>query len=234
VRLGLDSVRGIGTELAERIVAERPYADITELSRKAGLTTTQLESLATAGAFDGFGLDRREALWMSGYAESAGQLPGSTPTPPPPTLPGMSEEELTLADLWATKISPERHPIEHFRADLEKAGILPITTLWQSEPGRRVKVAGLITHRQRPGTAMGITFLNLEDETGMLNVICSQGVMRAHRQAARNRVAVIIRGKLERDDGVVNLVADQVLPLDVLVPGAGSALQVRQTSRDFR
>jgi error-prone DNA polymerase len=92
----------------------------------------------------------------------------------------------------------------------------------------------LVTHRQRPGTALGITFLNLEDETGMLNVICSQGVMRAHRQAARHRVAVIIRGKLERNDGVVNLVADQVVPLDELVPGAGSALQVRQTSRDFR
>ena len=86
----------------------------------------------------------------------------------------------------------------------------------------------------RPATALGITFLNLEDETGMLNVICSQGVMRAHRQAARHRVAVIIRGKLERNDGVVNQVAAQVVPLDELVPGAGSALQVRQASRDFR
>ena len=88
-------------------------------------------------------------------------------------------------------------------------------------PGRRVRVAGLITHRQRPGTALGITFLNLEDETGIVNVICSQGVMRAHRQAARNRVAVIIRGKVERNYGVVNLVADQGLPLDVLVPAPG-------------
>jgi error-prone DNA polymerase len=234
VRLGLDSVRGISTELAERIVEHRPYADITDVSRRAGLSSAQLEALATAGAFDGFGLDRREALWMSGYAESDTQLPGTTPTPPPPTLPGMSEEELTLADLWATKISPERHPVEHLRDDLGAAGILPITELWQTEPGRRVRVAGLITHRQRPGTALGITFLNLEDETGMLNVICSQGVMRAHRQAARNRVAVIIRGKVERNDGVVNLVADQVVPLDVLVPGAGAALQVRQSSRDFR
>ena len=218
--------------MAERQLS--PYVDITDLSRRAGLTSAQLEALATAGAFDGFGLDRRQALWMSGYAESEGQLPGSTPAPAPPTLPGMSEEELTLADLWATKISPERHPIEHLRADLDAAGVLPITTLWQTEPGRRIRVAGLITHRQRPGTAMGITFLNLEDETGMLNVICSQGVMRAHRQAARNRVAVIIRGKVERNDGVVNLVADQVVSLDVLVPGAGSALQARQASRDFR
>lgn len=81
---------------------------------------------------------------------------------------------------------------------------------------------------------MGTTFLNLEDETGMLNVICSPGVMRAHRQAARHRIAVVIRGKVERSDGVVNLIADQLVPLDTLVPGAGAALQVRQASRDFR
>lgn len=237
VRLGLDSVRGIGTEVAERIVAEReraPYDGITDLSRRAGLTSAQLEALATAGAFDCFGLDRRQALWMSGYAETDAQLPGSTPAPPPPTLPGMSEEELTLADLWATRISPEKHPVEHLRDGLTQAGIRSVAALAEVEPGRRVHVAGLVTHRQRPGTAGGITFLNLEDETGMLNVICSQGVMRAHRQAARNRVAVVVRGKLEREEGVTNLVADRVEPLDLVVPGAGSALQARQSSRDFR
>ncbi len=237
VRLGLDAVRGIGIELADRIVAERtgaPYVDLTDLSRRAGLTSAQLEALATAGAFDGFGLDRRQALWQAGYAEREDQLEGSTPRPAAPTLPAMSDEQLTLADLWATRISPERHPIEHLRADLTVAGVRAIGDLATVDHGRRVHVAGLITHRQRPGTAMGITFLNLEDETGMLNVICSVGVMKAHRQAARNRVAVMIRGRLERSDGVTNLVADRVEPLDVLVPGAGAALQARQTSRDFR
>ena len=85
MRLGLDSVRGIGLEVARRIVAARddaPYTDITDLSRRADLTSAQLEALATAGAFDGCGLDRRSALWMSGYAEAAEQLPGSTPAPP--------------------------------------------------------------------------------------------------------------------------------------------------------
>ncbi|MXG91138.1 error-prone DNA polymerase [Nocardioides flavescens] len=237
VRLGLDSVRGIGLDVAQRIVAAReeaPFADVTDLSRRARLNTAQLEALATAGAFDGLGLARREALWLAGAAESPDQLAGTTPAPPPPTLPGMSEVELTLADLWATRISPERHPVEHLRDELTRAGIASVADLQRMEPNRRVHVAGLITHRQRPGTAQGTTFLNLEDETGMLNVVCSVGVMKAHRQAARNRVAVVVRGILEREEGAVNLIADKVQGIDVVVPGAGAVLQARASSRDFR
>lgn len=237
VRLGLDEVKGIGQEVAERIVAvreEAPYADITDLSRRAGLTAGQLEALATAGAFDCFGLDRRQALWMAGHAESDGQLEGSTPAPAPPTLPGMSPMEVTLADLWATRISTDLHPIEHYRETLTAAGMLSVTEAMRADAGRRVHVAGLITHRQRPGTAGGITFLNLEDESGMLNVVCSQGVMRVHRQAARNKVAVVIRGTVERQDGVTNLVADKVVSLDTVLPGTAQSLEVRQGSRDFR
>ena len=94
----------------------------------------------------------------------------------------MSEEQLTLADLWATKISPEQHPVAHLRSDLELVGVRAIEELAEVASGRRVQVAGLVTHRQRPGTAQGITFLNLEDETGMLNVVCSVGVMKVHRR----------------------------------------------------
>ncbi len=237
VRLGLDAVKGIGLEVAQRIVAAReeaPFTGVTDLSRRADLTTAQLEALATAGAFDSLGLDRRAALWQAGYAERPDQLPGSTPAPPAPTLPGMSEVEETLADLWATRISPERHPVEHLRAQLRAAGIHSIADLATTTPNRRVLVAGLVTHRQRPGTAQGVTFLNLEDETGMLNVICTPKVFAAHRTAARSKVAVVVRGILERSEGVTNLVAEQVEGIDVVVPGAGAVLQARQSSRDFR
>jgi error-prone DNA polymerase len=237
VRLGLDSVRGIGLEVAERIVAARdqaPFSDVTDLSRRARLTSAQLEALATAGAFDSMGLDRRQALWVAGAAERPDHLAGTTPAPAPPPLPAMSDVELTLADLWATRISPERHPVEHLRDELTRAGIKSVGELQQSAPNRRVHVAGLVTHRQRPGTAQGVTFLNLEDETGMLNVVCSVGVMRAHRHAARNRVAVVVRGILEREEGAVNLVADRVEGIDVVVPGAEAVLQARAQSRDFR
>ncbi len=237
VRLGLDSVRGIGLEVAHRIVAAReqaPFTGVTDLSRRADLTSAQLEALATAGAFDAWGLDRRQALWAAGFAEGAEHLPGTTPAPAAPALPGLSEPEITLADLWATGVSPERNPVEHLRDELRRAGVRSVAELDTTESGRRVHVGGLVTHRQRPGTAMGVTFLNLEDETGMLNVVCSIGVMKAHRQAARNRVAVVVRGRLERNEGVTNLIADRVEGIDVVVPGAGAVLQARASSRDFR
>lgn len=237
VRLGLDAVRGIGLDLARRIVtqrAEQAYADVTDLARRADLGATQLEALATAGALGCFALSRREALWSAGYAESADHLPGSTPAPAAPSLPRMNEVEETLADLWATGVSPRKHPVEHLRQMLDDAGISSISGLEHAESRRRVHVAGLITHRQRPGTAQGVTFLNLEDETGMLNVVCSRGVFARHRQVARNRVAVVIRGILERSDGVTNLVADRLEAIDTVVPGAGEVLQARARSRDFR
>ncbi|MDN7122138.1 error-prone DNA polymerase [Nocardioides sp. ChNu-153] len=237
VRLGLDGVQGIGLDVARRIVAEReraPYASVTDLSRRAALTTPQLEALATAGALGCFGLERREALWSAGYAESAEHLPGTTPAPAPPTLPAMAEVEETLADLWATRISPEHHPVEHLRGLLREAGVRSVADLEHTEANRRVHVAGLVTHRQRPGTAQGTTFLNLEDETGMLNVVCSVGVFARHRHVARNRVAVVVRGILERSDGVTNLVADRLEAIDTVVPGAGEVLQSRARSRDFR
>jgi error-prone DNA polymerase len=101
------------------------------------------------------------------------------------------------------------------------------------EPGRRVHVAGLVTHRQRPGTAGGVTFLNLEDETGMLNVICTVGVWRRYRNVANSAAGMVIRGILERQDGVTNLVADRLDLIETVHPEAGRALQARHRSRDF-
>ncbi|WP_053205161.1 error-prone DNA polymerase [Jiangella muralis] len=237
VRLGLDSVRGISKDVAEAIVAaraERPFRDPTDLSRRAALDARQLEALATAGAFDGFDLSRREALWNAGYVETAGQLEAVTATPAPPPLPGMSDVELTLADLWATSISPDGHPIAHLRPLLRSEGILAVDDLATAEPNRRVTVAGVVTHRQRPGTAGGITFLNIEDETGMLNVVCGGGLWQRHRRVARNAACMIVRGMLERKDGVVNLVADRLVSLAELHPEAARALHSRHRSRDFQ
>lgn len=237
VRLGLVEVQGLGREVAGRIVAERerePFRSQNDVVRRAGLTVAQTEALATAGAFDGFGLSRRQALWNAGYADSTDTLPGSAVDAPPPTLPGMSPVELTLADLWSTKISPDDHPVGHLRPVLAEQGIVAIADLGPADDTRRIRVAGLVTHRQRPGTAGGITFLNLEDETGMLNIVCAEPMWRAFRRVGRNANAMVIRGRVEHSEGVTNLVADRLEPLSAVFPAAHGVLPSRHGSRDFR
>lgn len=238
VRLGLDEVQGIGKDVAQRIVEardERPFADMADVARRTGLTVAQMESLATAGAFDAFGISRRQALWNAGYAESADQLEGTAVSSPPPMLPGMSEVEITMADLWATRISTDRHPVEFLRPLLASEGILSVADTATAEARRRVKVAGLITHRQRPATASGVTFLNLEDETGMLNVVCSQALWSRYRVVGRNAAGMIIRGILERShEGVVNLVADKLMRIEEVYPEAGRAIPAKHRGRDFQ
>ncbi|MGO4258513.1 error-prone DNA polymerase [Marmoricola sp. RAF53] len=237
VRLGLDSVRGIGADVAARIVAareERPFRDMVDLSRRASLDSGQLEALATAGAFEVWGMTRREALWSAGFTEREDQLEGAGAVVAAPALPGLDSVGTTLADLWATRISPAGHPVEHLRHALTMAGIKSVADLATSESGRRVHVAGLVTHRQRPSTAGGVTFLNLEDETGMLNVICTQGVWNRYRKVARTAAGMVIRGMVERNDGVTNLVADKIATLESVSPGADLALQDRHRSRDFQ
>jgi len=238
VRLGLDEVQGIGKDVAQRIVAERdrqPFTDMADVARRTGLTVPQMESLATAGAFDAFGVSRRQALWNAGYAESTDQLEGTAVASPPPMLPGMSDVEITMADLWSTRISPETHPIEHLRPLLQREGILSVGDTATAEADRRVKVAGLITHRQRPATASGVTFLNIEDETGMLNVVCSQALWARYRVVGRNAAGMVIRGMLERShEGVVNLVADKLMRIEEVYPEAGRAISPKHRGRDFQ
>ncbi|MCO7221307.1 error-prone DNA polymerase [Klenkia sp. PcliD-1-E] len=231
VRLGLAGVRSIGEADAERVVAARdeggPFTSLADLVLRTGLTTPQLEALATAGAFDGLGLTRRQALWEAGRAaqERADRLPGSGVVEPPPMLPGMSPAEETMADLWATAISPASHPVQHVRDQLDAAGALPASGLLTATSGSRVRVGGVVTHRQRPATAGGTTFLNLEDETGLVNVIVSTGVWARYRRVARESSALVVHGRLERTEGVVNLVAERLEKL---------AITARTTSRDFR
>jgi error-prone DNA polymerase len=230
VRLGLDQVRTITTDTATRIVAARdtdgPYTSLADLARRADLSTPQLEALATADAFTGLGLSRRQALWAAGAAalDKPDRLPSTVPTSAP-TLPGMDAVDRLVADVWATGLSPTDHPIRLVRATLQAEGALRIDRLRTVPDKTRILVGGLVTHRQRPATARGVTFLNLEDETGMLNVVVSEGVWARFRRIARSSPALLVRGRLETASGVFNLVADHLRPLPIATP---------PTSRDFR
>jgi error-prone DNA polymerase len=227
VRLGIDEVRHVGDDLAETIAYGRPYASMEDFARRTGAPAPVLEALATAGAFASLGMERREALWAAGAAAQAseGRLEGVVTGTNPPALPGMSEQEEHLADLWATGVAPDGHPTRFVRDRLAADGAVTAADLAGLADGVRVAVGGVVTHRQRPATAAGTTFLSMEDETGLINVVVSKGCWARHRRVARDAVALVVKGRLEKHDGAMNVVAERLLPLHV-----GSTPK----SRDFR
>jgi error-prone DNA polymerase len=229
VRMGLRYVRNLGESEISRIEAARflggPFVSPRDLAHRTGLAVSAYEGLAAAGALDVLGLDRREGMWAAGaLAEiDPARLPLTSGAEPPP-LPGMDGQEAHLADLWAVGVSP-RHPIEFVREQLGEEGCLTIAqVLALRHPRSGVKVGGVVTHRQRPGTAAGVIFFNLEDETGLLNVVVLPPVWSANKQVARRAQAVVVEGMVEYRDGVTNLVARSFHPIEVATP----------RSRDFR
>ena len=185
-----------------------------------------LEALAAAGAFDSLGLDRRAALWTAGAVAQSGadRLPGAVTGTRVPELRPMSPQEQSAADLWSTGVAADGHPTRFHRAELAAAGVVTAADLliW---PVGRVKVAGTVSHRQRPATAGGTMFINLEDETGLINVIVSRGCQARFRKPVFTARALTIRGRLERHEGAVNIIAEHLAPL---------ALPATLPSRDFR
>ncbi len=164
------------------------------------------------------------------YAGSAagitgGQLPGTTIGMTAPPLVPMTPAEVTFADMWATGTYGSTHPIEHIRDGLAERGVIPAADLRDAKDGAAVTVGGLVTHRQQPGTARGVVFLSLEDETGMANVICPPDVWQRHRKIGVDASALLVSGRIERLDGAVSLLATSLRKLRVVAAAR---------SRDFR
>ncbi|MBO1901162.1 error-prone DNA polymerase [Leucobacter weissii] len=232
VRLGLTGVRGIEAAVAARIAAARtrggPFSDLADLARRADLDRARIEALAAAGACDGLGLGRREALWSAGPAADNRErfLPGIAVHVQPPLLPLLSAAEQTDLDLWMTGIPFGAHPLALMRDALDARGTVRSDRVRRAAPGGLVEVAGLVTHRQRPGTASGIVFVTLEDEAGSVNVVTWRDVWARYRIVARSAPALMVRGILERSpEGVVNVIAEHFEPL---------AAPTGISSRDFR
>lgn len=249
VRMGLDLVRSLGADGARRIVEAREqggYGSIESLARAARLSRSQLESLATAGALESLAAlsgsagpgaalpgrgrsGRRRALWAAGAMPAPGRqqsLEGVVAGAEAPPLDEMGPVELVAADLWATGVSVDRHPVSFARPALAAAGVCPIAELGSAGAGEGVSVAGLVTHRQRPATAKGTVFVNLEDETGLLNVIFPAKAWERLRPVAARAAALVVTGRLERQSGVTNLVARGARELRLAAAGG--------RSRDFR
>ncbi|HZU56307.1 MAG TPA: error-prone DNA polymerase [Actinocrinis sp.] len=242
IRLGFASVRDLGDALAERIAAERdehgPYRDLEDFVRRTGSSRAALEALAAAGAFGCFDLTRREALWQVGCLAGTtdAHLPGTSGAEQTPELPAMTVVEQTFADLWATGTSPDNHPVAHMRPQLDATGHTRIADLSDVPDRTLVHVAGIVTHRQRPPTAGGVCFLSLEDETGLVNIVCSPAVWEKYRRVGLMHGALRITGSLERsnrtpsnpDGGALNVVAGRLAPLRV------AAQPANLRGRDFR
>jgi error-prone DNA polymerase len=143
-----------------------------------------------------------------------------------PPLPGMNPIEINRADLWATGLSPESYPTELFRSQLNAQGVVTAAALTRLRNGASVTVGGVVTHRQRPATAKGVIFVNLEDETGLVNVICTLPVWQRYGHVARTSPALLVRGKLEKAEGAINVLA---ISFEALVFAGAGALR----SRDF-
>jgi error-prone DNA polymerase len=202
---------------------------MADLARRVGMSADQVEALATAGAFDCFDLPRREALWAAGAAATArpGQLDVAAFSEVAPAgIPAMTEPEQLIADMWATGVTPDMYPTALIRPRLDALGIIPHEGLRQLPDHTRVLIGGVVTHRQRPATARGVTFLNLEDETGLTNVVVDEVVWHKYRRVARESGGLMIRGMLEHTkEGVINVIAERIDKLD---------LGLRTRSRDFR
>jgi len=230
VRVGLGYVADLGDEAAARLVADRvahgPFRSLADVVRRVPLRIEAAENLVAVGAADAFGLGRREALWQLGLflpARSFGGANGKEPGRQLPLALPVAADMVELRPLgpweqmatdYATMgLSPRYHPLGLLRAKLPK-GIVRIAELASLPDGLRLRVAGLVVCRQRPGTAKGITFLLLEDEGGLVNVVVFPDLYEAERHVIRGEPFLLVEGTLQKRNNTINLVAERVGPLD--------------------
>jgi error-prone DNA polymerase len=222
VRLGLRQVRGLKKEEIERLTEIRGdgITDFDDLARRARLSRRALELLAEADAFRSIGLDRREALWR--VKALAPEVKASEEAPllaalglqeAPVALPRMRLPAHVAEDYRTTGLSLKAHPCRFFRPLLTGLGAVPTAELRGMPDGRRVTVGGLVLIRQRPGTAKGVVFATLEDETGIANAVVWPDVFAANRRTVMSASFLVVSGRLQRASDVIHVVAERFVDL---------------------
>jgi error-prone DNA polymerase len=238
---------GMARAVARRIVAvrgDRPFHSIDEFAARTGLSRAVLVRLTKAGIFGSLGLNRRSALWHALEQDQA-EMPlfggefvvsplGGSPSQfrlkaglRTSFLPAMSPLEEVLADYHTAGLSLQAHPVQFLRAGLEQLGAVPAAGLKTWPDGREVAVAGIVLVRQRPGTAKGITFVTLEDETGTANLIIRPAVWKRYRSAALGATLLLARGRLQRQGLVIHVLTTRLEDL------SGRLQEMLPQSRDF-
>ncbi|MGB8692932.1 MAG: PHP domain-containing protein [Steroidobacteraceae bacterium] len=231
IRIGLRQVRSLARAEAQRIVAARALRmpqSIAELASAASLNRGSLQKLAAAGALGNLSAHRHEASWLAlGAERPAGSLQLETAAEPPVTLPAPSEAQEILADYRQLALSTTRHPLVLLRQHLRRLDIRSTLELRGLADGTTVRAAGLITHLQQPGTAAGVVFLSLEDETGILSVILWPQVFATQRSVALTASLIVVSGSLQNRAGVTHLIARRLHDRSQWLAG------LERRSRDF-
>ncbi|QDT08665.1 error-prone DNA polymerase [Planctomycetes bacterium K23_9] len=237
IRLGLGTIRGLRSTDAERLLSQRvsggPFSEVNELAMRSGLSKSTIATLADADALGSLASDRRAAVWQSLAQE---QSPGCTPLldgvddaeAVPDGLIPMSPLEEVYADYSTQGLSLKAHPISFARRELTGKRCVTAAQLPDLRDGRHVRVAGLVLMRQRPGTAKGITFVTIEDETGSINLVMFAKVWERFFKIAQISNAWLVDGKLENRKGVIHVIVGRITDLSDEVDG----LKLR--TRDFR
>ena len=220
LRLGLRQIDGLREDAAQTIVSVRndaPYRDVPDLWRRSGVGRASLETLASADAFRSLGLDRRQALW------DVRGLPKEIPLPlfehantsesgsePPVALPVMPLPEHVVNDYRTLRLSLKAHPMRFLRARANSSRVIACAALKSARDGARVSVGGVILVRQRPGSAAGVVFMTIEDETGVANAVIWPKVLERERKIVMGARLIVVHGRVQRHEDIIHVVAERL------------------------
>ncbi|HTJ80375.1 MAG TPA: error-prone DNA polymerase, partial [Polyangiaceae bacterium] len=233
LRLGLRQISGIGERAARAIEsarAEAPFEGVFDLGRRTGATRAEIEALAEAGALEPLVPGRRNAVWRAHAPRLGGLFEKADleAEAPPPELPPVRKVEQLLLDYGRLGLSLDDHPMNHVRPHLEKKNVTRAVDLGAAKDRSAISVAGLVIGRQRPMTASGVTFVTLEDETGIVNLVVTVPVFERFRHVVLHAKLVLVHGVLEKEGDVIHLLARELERLEL---PAGAVLTSK--SRDF-
>jgi error-prone DNA polymerase len=233
--LGFRILSGIPKAAIEKVEQARvsgPFKSLDDFVRRTGLSQAVVSKLAEADVFGSLAVDRREALWQAlGQEKRVKAMPllaAHDDDEPPAALPPMPMIEQVFADYRTAGLSLKAHPVSFFREHLDKLRVTPAGRLNEMHDGRHLRVAGIVLLRQRPGTARGITFVTLEDETGLANLVIKPQIWDRFYSVARRSSAWIAHGLLESRENVIHLVVNRLEDLSARLG------ELQTKSRDFR
>ena len=239
IRLGFRMVKGLRADHADAILAARtsPYRSIPDTHRRTGIPVAALERLAEADTFQVFGANRRQAVWaIRGLSNTRLPLFEHADANEPATeLPAMTPGREVVEDYRAVGLSLRDHPVSFLRATLDERRIVRCADLAKKRDGTRLTVAGIVLVRQRPGSAKGVLFVTIEDETGHANLIVWSSVFDRQRKTLLSATMLACRGKTQKEGEVLHVVADEIEDMSGLLRSVGDETRgVRVPTRDFR